>query len=128
MRTPESQSEYVDSIEEAIHSATFADYHEPVGFVCNTRSRCLRDYENGMATVPFTVERETHYLKVIRKAGSFDHPTIMLFKVVPKNGYSCDLERIADEIADAIGLYGDVSISFDTSRPIPSAVVPFTIV
>jgi hypothetical protein len=110
MRTPESQSEYVNSIEEAIHSATFADN------------------ENDMATVPFTVERETHYLKVIRKAGGFEHPTIMLFKVVPKNGYSCDLDRIADEIADAIGLYGDVSISFDTSRPIPSAVVPFSIV
>ena len=70
------------------------------------------DYSNGMATETHTVERENCYVKVTRKAGSLNHPEIILFKVVPKNNLEPDYSDISDKIIDSMDIYGDVSIDF----------------
>lgn len=98
------KTQYVDSVKEAIHKSTFADR------------------ENGMATIPFAVELEDSYLRAVRKSGSLDHPSIMLFKVIPKDGHTVDYDDISDQIIDALGIYGDISLQFE-GRDIKTAVV-----
>jgi len=80
------------------------------------------DYENGMATRPFTVERERCFLKVIRKAGSLDHPSILLFKVVPKNSRTVNYGEVSDDILAALDVYGDLQVDFQGDS-IKTAVV-----
>ena len=82
-----------------------------------------RDYENGMATDPVTVNLEDSYLKVIRKCGSMDFPEILLFKVVPKNDEFVNYSELSDEILEAIGIYGDISLEFQGNGPIKTIVI-----
>lgn len=100
----------IPTLAEAIQRATFAD--------------C----ENGMATNAFTVECETHRLKVIRKAGSLDHPPILLFKVEPIAAHdSIDYDGLSDDILEALDIYGDLEISFHGDET-KTAVVDFNLV
>lgn len=82
-----------------------------------------RDYENGMATKPVTVNLENCYLKIIRKCGTLDHPEILLFKVVPKNDQFVNYHELGNDILEDIGIYGDISLSFEGNGPIKTAVI-----
>jgi len=70
------------------------------------------DLTNGLATDFVTVEREYSYLKVMRKCDSLNYSgDLLLFKVVPKNGAVPHYEKIESHIKEALGFYGDVSIT-----------------
>jgi hypothetical protein len=97
--------DYVNSIEKGIEKAN------------------NRDYENGMATNPVTVNLENSYLKIIRKCGSMDRPEILLFKVVPKNDCFVLYSDISKDIIEAIGIYGDITLTFEGNGPIKTAVI-----
>ncbi len=105
----DDNTEYVKTLPEAIKKATFADY------------------ENGMATKAFTIQKESCYLKVIRKAGSLDHPPIMLFKAIPINGNAVDYGELSNDIIEALDLYGDLELNFQ-GETIKTAVIPMKIV
>jgi len=77
---------------------------------------------NGTATEPVSVERENCYVHVVRKCGSMDHPEIILFRVIPKNGMNPDLETLGSEIPEAVGIYGDLKAEF-TDDPQPTCVI-----
>ena len=97
--------EYANSIEKGIEKAN------------------NRDYDNGMATDPVTVNLENCYLKIIRKCGSLNHPEILLFKVIPKNGCFVEYPELGNNIIEGIGIYGDISLSFEGNGPIKTAVI-----
>lgn len=102
---PIEQTEYVDSIEQGIERVN------------------SMEYENGMATYPVTVELERSYLKIIRKCGSLDRPEILLFKAVPKNDCFVMYSDIAEDIKEAIGIYGDIKLVFKRDSSIKTCVV-----
>lgn len=99
------ETQYVDTIQEGIELAN------------------KLDYENGMATIPITVELETSYLKIIRKCGSPDRPEILLFKAIPKNDSFVIYSDIAEEIIDVLEIYGDIQLVFKGKGPIKTAVI-----
>lgn len=74
------------------------------------------DWSNGMATETIHVEREACYVHVTRKCGSLNHPEIILFTVVPKNGAEPDYTELARAIPAACGLYGDLVVTFEGDR------------
>lgn len=87
-------NEYVGTISQAISNALYADLG------------------TDMQTKAFTVEGETHFLKVIRKCASLNHPSVILFKCIPKNGRTPDYDQLGDYITEAADLYGDITVTF----------------
>jgi hypothetical protein len=83
-----------------------------------------KDWENGMATTPVTVEREDCYLKVIRKCGNTERPEILLFKAIPKNSHTVDTETLGGHITEALELYGDLCLQFEEYEGAQTAIVP----
>jgi phage FluMu gp28-like protein len=95
----ECGTEYVGTIPQAISKALYADLNA------------------GMHTKAFTVEAETHFLKVIRKCASSDHPSVILFKCIPKNGRTPDYDQLSEYVTEAADLYGDIRITFKPENP-----------
>jgi hypothetical protein len=54
-----------------------------------------------------------------------DHPEIILFRVIPKNGRNPDLSTLSEEIPEAAGMYGDLKVEF-TDDPQPTCVIENT--
>ncbi len=95
----ECGNEYVGTIPQAISKALYADLGAD------------------MQTKAFTVEGEKHFLKVIRKCASLNHPSVILFKCIPKNGRTPDYEQLGDYITEAADLYGDLTVTFKPEDP-----------
>lgn len=78
-------------------------------------------YENGMATLPVIVERETETVRVVRKAPDPKHPEMFLITTKAKEGYQePNLTKLGKEVKDALGLYGDINVKFKTAYNEPN--------
>ncbi len=95
----ECGNDYVGTIPQAISNALYADLNA------------------NMQTKAFTVEADTHFLKVIRKCASLDHPSVILFKCVPKNGRTVNYDELGQYVTEAADLYGDIKVTFKPEDP-----------
>ena len=75
------------------------------------------EWENGMATLPVYVERETEIVRVIRKCVNPKRPEIFLIQAEPNmeaGVMNVNVPELEKDVKEALGLYGDIELNFQS--------------